>query len=386
MNSGRPYILSPGWHTLISPCNTFQEKVSVVQNPIQIGPITIVRVPQGFIGKGMNNTKLEILLPGTHFRRSGTYVYSGMNQLSEPDFSHEMIKFVTVTTGNVRIGYDNGKVVILREGRYVINTPAFNLGPTVSVQQQNLKFTKHRVLLDGGIQMLVEGLLTYHIVDAEKTVRNIGVENVLVNIENITKAEMSKLFAAIHLEQISSITYDENSKKKGQKQDPLAVSRQTMRIRICEHVIEELKPLVESWGVRIINFQIESITMADMKYGQDYEAASLEIAKASAMLKANAAKNEVAIQQAQIEAQSLKIKADGAKQSKIIEAEGNAQVMTTEAKARQEAAKSMNDDFSKNLLMLQERVKFARELKATTLVMSGSHDLAQNIKPMMNLN
>jgi len=62
--------------------------------------------------------------------------------------------------------------------------------------------------------MFVEGLLTYKIVDAEKTVRNIGVDKVVENIQNITKAEMSKLFSAIHLEQISSITYDEVKKPK----------------------------------------------------------------------------------------------------------------------------------------------------------------------------
>jgi len=32
---------------------------------------------------------------------------------------------------------------------------------------------------------------------------------------------------------------------------------------------------------------LESINLADAKYGQDYEAASLEIAKATANLKAN---------------------------------------------------------------------------------------------------
>jgi len=72
-----------------------------------------------------------------------------------------------------------------------------------------LRFEKHRVLLDGGIQMLVEGLLTYHIFDVELLVRNLGIDHLVENIQNVTKAEMSKIFAAIHLEQISSITFDE---------------------------------------------------------------------------------------------------------------------------------------------------------------------------------
>jgi len=48
-----------------------------------------------------------------------------------------------------------------------------------------------------------------------------------------------------------------------------------------------------------------------------------------------------------MEAVTLKIRAEGAKVAKVIEAEGNANAMTTEAKARQEAAKTMIDDFSK---------------------------------------
>jgi len=57
--------------------------------------------------------------------------------------------------------------------------------------------------------MLVEGLLTYHITNVEKLIQNLGHDNLVTNIQNITKAEMSKIFASIHLEQISSITFNE---------------------------------------------------------------------------------------------------------------------------------------------------------------------------------
>jgi len=48
----------------------------------------------------------------------------------------------------------------------------------------------------------------------------------------------------------------------------------------------------------------------------------------------------------------------------------------------------MNDEFSKEIVMLQEKVKFARELKATTLVISGKggDDITKNIKPQLTLN
>jgi len=34
---------------------------------------------------------------------------------------------------------------------------------------------------------------------------------------------------------------------------------------------------------------------------------------------------------------------------------------------------------------MQEKVKFARELKATTLVISGQDDIAKNLAPMLKI-
>ena len=60
--------------------------------------------------------------------------------------------------------------------------------------------------------------------------------------------------------------------------------------------------------------------------------------------------------------------------------------MTIEAKARNEASLTLKDDFSKDLLILQEKVNFARELKATTLVISDQNGVSKNVVPMLNIN
>jgi regulator of protease activity HflC (stomatin/prohibitin superfamily) len=146
-----------------------------------------------------------------------------------------------------------------------------------------------------------------------------------------------------------------------------------------------IKPLLENWGVKVINFQIESIKLTDEKYGMEYEAASLEIAKAKANLKANVAKNEINISRAEMEAKALLIKVEGEKNAKIVAAEGIAKAMTIEAQARNEASLTLQDHFSKDLLMMQEKVNFARELKATTLVISDQNGVAKNVVPMLNI-
>jgi len=394
MNSGKPEILEPGWHCLPSPFTNFALSTPLSTNPIQVGPVTIVRITEGFIGTAIENATLEILLPGTHCRRSGTFKFIAEHSFSQEIIEFMQIKFLTVMTGFVRVCYDNGKASIVHEGKYAINTPTFTIGPLISIQQQNVKFEKHNVMLDGGIQMLVEGLLTYQIVDVEKVIQNIGSEKLVVSLENVSKAEISKIFSAIHLEQISSISREEatNPKSHGafdrveEKQPDVVEAQNEIRIKICERVIQLIKPLVMEWGVKIVNFQLESLKLTDVKYSQEYEAASLEIAKAKANLKANIAKNEIKLSQTEMEAKSQQIKAEGDKKAKIIEAEGTAEAMTIEAKARNEASVTMKDNFSKDLMMMQEKVNFARELKATTLVISEQNGVSKNVIPMLNIN
>ena len=397
MNSGKPEVLRPGWHCLPSPFTEFKLSTSLNSNPIEMGPVTIVRITEGCIGTAVENANLEILMPGTHCRRSGTFKFKGEYSLSQEIIEFMQIKFLTVVTGFVRVCYDNGRARVLHEGKYAINTPTFTIGPQVSIQQQNLKFDKHNVMLDGGIQMLVEGLLTYQIVDVEKAIQNIGAEKLVECLQNVSKAEISKIFSAIHLEQISSISREEATNPKShrifddhnehdERKNDSEEAQNEIRIKICERVIVLIKPLVMEWGVKIVNFQLESLKLTDIKYGQEYEAASLEIAKAKATLKATIAKNEIKLSQTEMEARSLQIKAEGDKKAKIIEAEGNAEAMTIEAKARNEASVTMQDNFSKDLMMMQEKVNFARELKATTLVISEQNGISKNVLPMLHIN
>ena len=51
----------------------------------------------------------------------------------------------------MRVCYDNGVVRIYEAGRYAVNSPTFVVGGTINIQQQNLRFSEHRVLLDGAL-------------------------------------------------------------------------------------------------------------------------------------------------------------------------------------------------------------------------------------------
>lgn len=132
----------------------------------------------------------EILLPGTHARVSPTFSCRPLDALSEPSIECANLKLVTVTTGFERVLYLNGAVFALSAGRYAINSARCVVGPLIDVRQENLKFTRHPVMLDGGVTLECEGLLTYQIVDVYKLVKNMGADDVERALQDVTKAEL----------------------------------------------------------------------------------------------------------------------------------------------------------------------------------------------------
>lgn len=101
-----------------------------------------------------------------------------------------------------------------------------------------------------------------------------------------------------------------------------------------------------------MNFQLESTKIADRHYAQEYEQASLGMAKAKANLRAVDAENEILIRQSQARAQSVRIDAEAKKNRLILIAKGEAEARILEANSRNEAAKAMNDDFAREYAML----------------------------------
>jgi len=387
MNNGRPEILMPGRHVLLSPVNKFDGKFSALDDKIVVGPISIIRIPQGQLGFAMNNAQPEVLLPGIHARNNANWKFFECKSIDNELIQFGPIKFLTVKSGAVRVCYLKGKVHIYPEGRYAVNEGTFVVSSYLNTQQQNIRFDKHPVLLDGGISMLVEGLLTYQVVDVELLIKQLGDRDLLRAITDVSKAELSRVFSAIHLEQISSaqshpehvaareakgeIDFDAKavlgsqiSKKQKEEEGGESSGQRSV---ICAHVVEFISPITEKWGVKIVNFQLESIKLADASYARDYEQASLAMAKAKANLRAVKAENEIVLNKANAAAQAQRIEAEGKKAAVVISASGEAEARKIEAQARNEAAKSMTDEFARQYALSGQQVEFARALKASVL-------------------
>jgi len=403
INNGRPELLLPGRHLLMSPLNQYKGTFSRGDDLIRVEPITIVRVQEGSVGLALNGAAPEVLLPGLHIRNNAAFKFERTVGIDEELIQFYTIKLLTVRSGGVRVCFANGKVQVFHEGRYAINSGTFNIGGRINTQQTNIRFDKHPVLLDGGINLLVEGLLTYQVTDVERLIHELGDTNLERTIKDITKAELARVFAGLHLEQISSAsnnqplsdekqlqqlananaTGDDVSSMLGKGQgmhhgSPESAEGET-RMWICGQVIKAISPIVTAWGVKIKNFQLESTNIADYKYASEYEAASLAMAKAKADLRARHATNKIVLATAEVKAQSLRIEAEGRKNAAIIEAEGVAEARRIDAKARNEAAKMMQNPFAKEFAMNGQQVEFARNLKANVLTVVPESALGASI-------
>ena len=390
IDSGRVVFLKPGWHYVGYPFMKGLVRFNISSDHIKVNNVQIIRIRQDEVGIGIDNTSMEILLPGTHVRSNGAYIFSKRCKLNG-NITEGPLKIITVRTGTVSVCYDNGVATILEEGRYAVNSNGFLVSNFLDITQQNLKFSKHRVLLEGGINMLVEGLLTYQVINVAKMIKNVEIKSVNKYLEEIMKADLTKVFSTIHLEQISSSTYNE---MKGNDEKVAET-----RIYIYESIMKMIRPQADQWGIKIINFQLESTQLADQKYSLDYESASLQIAKSKAELRAQEAQNQIQKQKAETQAQISQIlaeternvqliKARAQADSTIMQAEANAQSIMKEGEARAMAADMMKSTYGQELALLGQKSKIAEGIKIHTLVTgsgNGGKGMIDNIVPVLNL-
>lgn len=113
LNNGKPHILMAGRHLLTSPLTSFERKVSVGENVIIFGPVSIIRVPAGSFGLAMvsamcatltllltvlslplcqNNSEPEILLPGVHCRTSAAFKFERIESVEKTEIQFGPIK------------------------------------------------------------------------------------------------------------------------------------------------------------------------------------------------------------------------------------------------------------------------------------------------------
>jgi len=281
------------------------------------------------------------------------------------------------------------------------------VGEEINMQQQNVVFGQQTVLLDGGVKMTVAGEMTYHVSEPLTVIRKIGYSALLPAITNVSKAELSRIFSALHMEQLTSSQSGDRygqpvSQYGGAPSDPTPVSvtgdvanvaaddKRGSRSVICSNVVKAIAPMVEEWGVRIIAFQLESIKLADASYARDYEEASLSMVKAKANLRSMQAQNEITLSTAEANARSVRISADGKKNAVIIAAQADAESRKIDADARAKAAQLMANPFAQQLALAQlaanVQIDVAKTLRIDRLTVSTDANLGKMVSSQALFN
>lgn len=163
------------------------------------------------------------------------------------------------------------------------------------------------------------------------------------------------------------------------------------RNEICASIKKHMEPLFISWGLKVIELQINRAELADVRYAAEYESSSLTVAKTKADARAQEAKNFVTIASAEAAAakRMLEVKAEAdaqlamataQAQAKIILARATAEAAELEADGRNKAAGKMSDPFAKRLMIGEQDVTKARALSnLRSLIVQPNSQLLQSI-------
>ena len=222
-NAGHPSLMRPGWNLLIAPWNEFHKQFPVGVPLIEVGPVTIVRVPQARSVSRRTIRSCSCSCPGPRADERAVQIpqdrglgLAARRVFADPlrDRPHWLCPRRVPQRRRHRP----------ERRRYAINTPVFRIGPEVDVRQENMKFSKHQVMLDGGVTLECEGLLTYQIVDPVLLTKNMGADDVERALQDTTKAELAKVFASVQLEQLSGIRATEINQRSRQELDLLTAA------------------------------------------------------------------------------------------------------------------------------------------------------------------
>lgn len=405
-------VFQTGYYAKNDPFFKLVKRVKIKDPVIQFGPVCIFRVMDAHLGLGWYKDEPQIFKPGIYHKNSPDFVFDKVVKESEPHIQFGPINIITVDAGETRVCYDNGELVLLKEGRYYRDSGTFNVGHTINLRQQTLNFEKHRVLAQGGVYMIVEGLLTFQINDVVKFILELGDRDLIRAIKDVTKAEIANIFSGIYLEQVNPSAQfsvlEKEGKEPTRKQEYGLLAQKSdvkkeiepghteseFRNQIIEDITRNISKVIAGWGINVIAFQLKSIELANAAYAEEYEKASLELATAEVERRAIDAKKEIKVEKAQADAEAALciakgkgaemeaiataernvaiIKSNTKRDTLTIEAKAEADALRIKAEAANNAAEIMKDPFAKQLRLMPEYQKLLQaHPHRNALIVSG---------------
>ena len=243
--------------------------------------------------------------------------------------------YATLSPGvNIIIPFiDRAKAIVVSvRGRYGYST-------TIDLREQVYDFDKQNVITKDNIQMQINALLYFQIVDPFKAVYEI--DNLPNAIEKLTQTTLRNIIGELELDQTLT-------------------SRDTINTKL-RAVLDEA---TDKWGIKVNRVEVKNIIPPREIQEAMEKQMKAEREKRAVILKADGEK-QAAITAAEGEKEAAILRADAVKQQRILEAEGEAQAILAVQKANADAIRLLNE------AMPSDKVLALRSLEALAKVANG---------------
>ena len=215
------------------------------------------------------------------------------------------------------------EMVALYRGRYIFTN-------TIDLREQVYDFDRQNVITKDNIQMEINALLYFQIVDPFKSVYEIN--NLPNAIEKLTQTTLRNIIGELEL-------------------DETLTSRDTINTKLRE----VLDDATDKWGVKVNRVELQDITP---------QASVLQAMEKQMQAERN---KRAAILTSEGEKQSLILKSEGEKQSAILQAEGLAQARIRRAEAEAIAIDKITEAVGKstnpaNYLLAQKYIQALQDI------------------------
>ena len=164
---------SQGVHRLMDPFQRYVRQEKYGDSQIVHGDRNLVVIEQGFIGFALDKGQPVLLPPGMHQWRSSTIIYKGAFDLNNNVIQLGPLTLVTVDEGYAAVTEDNGKQKILDGGEtYLLNHRNWKFRKFVSCKMQSNVMQQIRATSADNVLMSVNATVIWRITDVHVAAKN----------------------------------------------------------------------------------------------------------------------------------------------------------------------------------------------------------------------
>lgn len=354
MNERNEYLfMEPGMHN-ITTCFMRQTALPApLRGHITHGNRTIVIVEQGYLGLAQDNGQPVLLPPGIHVWTSESLFYIKPVALDDHIVNLGPMTLVTVDEGYAAVTQDNGKQCVLPGGHtHLLRHKNHKFEKFITLKIQTDELEKIQATSADNINMMVNSTVNWRIVDVEvaatmaaETMAASGrAGDISADITKLRRDVLKQALASLAAF-IGSVNYSESfhmsaaaAGMRSQKavegvavaeSAPTGEERKFVENPMYDHVkmgtsVEHANQVTRTYGVEIMSINIISAAPCDAKLTTSL--ASGAVASAEALQAETAARgkaNAVRIA-AEAEAARVKIEAEGLGEAEVIKANAHA--------------------------------------------------------------